>query len=168
MADWIVVGQISGLHGLDGWFKVFSYTQPLTRLADYQPLYLDADTQSNRLPIHLETLHPQGKSLIAKVAGVTDRQSALRWVGQRLWIARTQLPPLPDGEYYWADLEGLEVITATGQHLGQVDHLLATGAHDVLVVRGERERLIPFVRDAVVIAVNLAQRQIQVDWDADF
>jgi 16S rRNA processing protein RimM len=78
------------------------------------------------------------------------------------------LPPAPEGEYYWTDLIGLTVINREGVTLGQVDHLLETGANDVLVVKGERERLIPFLLELVVLEVDLAQRMLRVDWEEDF
>ena len=83
-------------------------------------------------------------------------------------IERAQLPPVETGEYYWADLEGLSVVTTQGVNLGVVDYLLETGANDVLVVKGDRERLIPFLRDQTIKSVDLTQSQIIVDWDPDF
>ena len=79
-----------------------------------------------------------------------------------------QLPAAQPGEYYWSDLQGLEVVTLQGESLGTVDHLLETGANDVLVVTGERERLIPFVLGQVVDDVDLERGEIRVDWDRDF
>ena len=78
------------------------------------------------------------------------------------------MPPLAPGEYYWADLEGLRVVTLDGVELGTVDHLFATGANDVLVVHGARERLLPFVRGTVVVEIDLDARLLRVDWDPEF
>ena len=83
-------------------------------------------------------------------------------------MRRKQLPAAQPGEYYWSDLQGLEVVTLQGESLGTVDHLLETGANDVLVVTGERERLIPFVLGQVVDDVDLERGEIRVDWDRDF
>jgi len=83
-------------------------------------------------------------------------------------VPRSELPdPGPDS-FYWTDLEGLTVRTVAGVELGVVDHLLETGANDVLVLKGERERLIPYVRGAVVTDVDLEQGVITVDWDPEF
>jgi 16S rRNA processing protein RimM len=60
------------------------------------------------------------------------------------------------------------VLNHKGITLGQVDHLLDTGANDVLVVKGDRERLIPFLPEHVILDVDLAQRVLRVDWDEDF
>lgn len=83
-------------------------------------------------------------------------------------MRRDQLPALSAGEYYWTDLQGLRVLTVDGVELGTVDHLFATGANDVLVVKGERQRLIPFVKNQVVREIELEQGLVRVDWDADF
>ena len=89
-------------------------------------------------------------------------------MGYEIGIRRDQLPVTAPGEYYWHDLQGLTVVTVKGELLGTVGHLLETGANDVLVVNGERERLIPFVLDQVIVDVDLDKREIQVDWDKDF
>jgi 16S rRNA processing protein RimM len=89
-------------------------------------------------------------------------------MGYEIGIRRDQLPVAQPGEYYWSDLQGLNVVTVDGHPLGRVDHLMETGANDVLVVQGERERLIPFVLDQVVVDVDLDKGEIRVDWDKDF
>lgn len=89
-------------------------------------------------------------------------------MGCEIGIRPEQMPATGPGEYYWRDLEGLEVVNLQGERLGRVDHLLETGANDVLVVVGERERLIPFVSAQVVTEVDLETGLIRVDWDKDF
>ena len=83
-------------------------------------------------------------------------------------MPRDALPPPKPGEYYWVDLEGLRVETVEGMELGRIDHLFATGANDVLVVRGERERMIPFVQPEVVTGVDFDAGVVVVDWDPEF
>ncbi|MDO5610991.1 MAG: ribosome maturation factor RimM, partial [Pseudomonadota bacterium] len=70
--------------------------------------------------------------------------------------------------YYWVDLEGLQVVTVAGVVLGRVDHLFSTGANDVIVVQGERERMIPFVQPDVITQIDFDAGLIVVDWDPDF
>jgi len=89
-------------------------------------------------------------------------------MGYEIGIRRDQLPATAPGEYYWRDLQGLKVVTVKGELLGTVDHLMETGANDVLVVDGDREHLIPFVLDKVIVNVDLDKAEIQVDWDKDF
>ena len=109
-----------------------------------------------------------GKGVIARLENCSDRDQALALMGFEIGICRDQLPGTAPGEYYWTDLQGLEVVTLQGEPLGRVDHLIETGAHDVLVVTGDRERLIPFVLQQVVISVDLEAGVIRVDWDKDF
>ena len=106
--------------------------------------------------------------MVVKLRGLDDRVSARDWLGADIVVARTRLPPVADGEFYWTDLEGLEVRTTSGVMLGNVDHLLATGAHDVLVVRGGKERLIPFDTASIVERVDLAAGVIVVNWAPDY
>ncbi len=89
-------------------------------------------------------------------------------IGCEIGIPRDELPATQPDEYYWHDLQGLTVVTLAGERLGTVDHLIETGANDVLVVEGDRERLIPFVMGQVIVDVDLDKGEIQVDWDKDF
>jgi 16S rRNA processing protein RimM len=109
----------------------------------------------------------QGKTVIARLDGITDRELAAALVGATIGIARENLPETESGEYYWADLEGLQVVHGDGRVLGKVAYLLATGANDVLVVQGEQEILVPFVRNEVIKDVDLAAGIINVDWEWD-
>jgi 16S rRNA processing protein RimM len=77
------------------------------------------------------------------------------------------LPEPEDGHFYWSDLAGLKVVHRDGTELGNVKDMLETGAHDVMVVEGEQERLIPFVIDEIVLSVDLDERLISVDWEWD-
>lgn len=166
-AEMIAVGRISGLYGVRGWVKVFSYTEPRENILEYSPWYLRRDGRWEAC--RLAGGRRQGKGVTVHLSGVDDRDAAATLVGTEIAVHRQQLPAIPNGEYYWNDLIGLEVVTLEGVRLGRVDHLLETGANDVLVVRDAvRERLIPYVRDAVVRSVDLAGGSIEVDWDPDW
>ena len=160
----LVVGRIAGVYGLRGWIKVFSETNPRENILTYSPWYLGASGQA-RVPAEGRC---QGKGVIARLAGVDDRDQAVSLVGQVIAIRRDQLPPPSTDEFYWADLEGLAVETADGRPLGRVAYLFATVANDVLVVTGERERLIPFLWEDVIKDVDVDRGLILVDWDFDF
>lgn len=162
----IVLGRVTGLFGVRGWVKVFSNTQPREGIANYSPWQLRLGNEWRSFVV--EQGQSQGKGVIVKLEGVDDRDAAAALMGADIAIWREQLPPPAEGEIYWADLEGLEVVTVAGQALGRVSHLLETGANDVLVVRGERERLIPFVRGQVVTDIDLDGGRLVVDWDPDF
>jgi len=158
------MGRISGLYGVRGWVKVFSETEPRANLLTYQPWYLGAECR----PWGLAAGKPHGRGLIAQLEGCEDRDQAAALVGLEIRIRRDQLPWLEADEFYWADLIGLSVETLEGIPLGRVDRVFATAANDVLVVKGDRERLVPFVRDRVVTDVNPGRCRIRVDWDPEF
>lgn len=163
----VLLGRIVGLFGVDGWVKVESYTEPRERILKYKPWALKAPDRE--VQVDQVRGRVQGKGLVAQLPAVVDRDAAMRWVGAEIWVRRSALPRPKRGEYYWMDLEGLDVVTVAGVQLGKVSHLFATGANDVLVVRdGKRERLIPFVLEQFVQEVNLDTGRITVDWDPDF
>jgi 16S rRNA processing protein RimM len=162
----VIVGRVAGLHGVRGWVKVVSYTDPPVNLLGFARWQLrEADGWRS---CEVAESRSQGNGLLARLEGVTDRDQASALLGTDIAVARSELPPPAAGEYYWADLEGLLVSNLEGLQLGRVERLIATGANDVLVVRGERERLVPFVHGSVVRSVDLENGEIRVDWDADF
>lgn len=164
--DWIVLGRVSGLFGIQGWVRVFSHTDPRHGIAGYNPIFLNR--QGEWQPFTIEEGRAHGAGVVVKFAGYDDRDQAATLIQSDIAIRREQLPPVAPGEYYWADLAGLRVVTLEGTELGTVDRVFATGANDVLVVKGERERLLPFVKGQVIVEVDLKQGRLRVDWDPDF
>lgn len=162
----VIVGQIAGVFGVQGWVKVQSYTQPPENILTYRPWWVKLHGEWRVAPVGAARSH--GKGIVARLEGHDDRDQARALVGAPIGISRTQLPPPAPGEYYWADLVGLRVVNREGVSLGTVDHLFATGANDVLVVKGERERLIPFIKDQVILEIDLERGVLTVDWDAAF
>ena len=164
--DWVVLGRVSGLFGLDGWVRVFSHTDPRAGIIRYNPVFLQQRGQWREVAIEAGRAH--GEGVVLKFADCADRDQAMQLIQALIAVRRPQLPPPQPGEYYWTDLEGLRVVTLEGIELGTVDSLFATGANDVIVVKGERQRLLPFVRDQVVVEINLEQGLLRVDWDPEF
>jgi len=162
----IDVGEISGVFGLKGWVKIFSFTNPRENILSYSPLMLTKGDNSKT--VEFVEGQRQGKTVVAHIKGVDTREGAEALLGWKISVDRSQLPEPDENEYYWTDLVGLKVLTTEGVDLGLVDHLLETGANDVLVVIGDRERLIPFVMNNYVIKVNFEDAQIIVSWDLDF
>lgn len=162
----LTVGKIVGLHGVEGWIKLESYTEPRLRIFSYRPWRLKQ--AQSEIEIGSVQGREQGKGIVARLPDCDDRDAAAKWVGATIQVPRSALPKPKRGEFYWADLEGLEVVTVDGAPLGKVSHLFATGANDVLVVRGERERLIPYVTGQFVKEVDLKVGRITVDWDPEF
>lgn len=164
----VLVGRIVGLYGVQGWLKIESWTEPRTRIFDYQPWQIDTAPDAAR-EIKGVKGRPQGKGLVAHLPEVDDRDKAALLVGKDIHVARELLPPPGKDEYYWVDLEGLEVVTIEGVELGRVSHLFATGANDVVVVKdATRERLVPFIQGSYVRSVDLSAGRMVVDWDPEF
>ncbi|MCK4842672.1 MAG: ribosome maturation factor RimM [Methylococcales bacterium] len=161
------VGEISGVFGIKGWVKVYSLTDPRENILSYSPWILKKGSETKE--VKLLNGKQQGKSIVASIEGVSDRNIAESYTGWEILIKKDQLPEPEEGEYYWADLVGLSVETEQGVNLGQVDHLIETGANDVLVVKDDKqERLIPFLLEQVVKKIDLGSSQMIVDWDPDF
>lgn len=159
------MGRVSGVYGVRGWVRVHSFTEPRENILAYSPWRLRSGEAQMTARVRAGRGHGQG--VIAALDIADDRDQAGALVGAEIRVARTQLPPPEPGRYYRVDLLGLRVVSARGETLGHVEHLLETGANDVMVVRGERERLVPFI-DSVVLEVSLDAGLIRVDWDPEF
>lgn len=159
----VLLGRVSGVFGVDGWVKLFSYTEPREAILGYESCLLQQGDTWQALNWKRGKRH--GKTVIAQIEGIDDRDSAEILVGADIGIWREDLPEAGSDNYYWADLEGLTVVNKDGDKLGVVAGLLATGANDVLVVKGDREILVPFVTGRYVLDVDLAAGVIRVDWD---
>ncbi len=166
----LILGQISGYYGVRGWVKVYSHTQPRENIVTYRHWLVNVKGSWQEMTISGGKAH--GKGVVVKFEGFDDRDEVAHLLGSDIAIYRDQLPVLAEGEYYWADLEGLNVVTIDGVELGHVDHMMETGANDVMVVAGERERLIPFTQAPnpghAVMRVDIPSGVIEVDWDPDF
>ena len=165
-AGLVTLGRITGLYGVRGWVKVFSHTEPRDNILRYNPWQVRLKGQWRALRLAEGRAHNQG--IVARLEGYADRDAAAVLLGADIAVQREQFQPLANGEYYWADLIGLKVVTTDGVGLGVVDGLMETGANDVLVVRGERERLIPYLPGQVVVAVDREAGELRVDWDPEF
>jgi 16S rRNA processing protein RimM len=160
----IPLGHVSGFHGVSGWVKIYSLTEPREAIFDYQPWLLGEAFQATRIVQGKK----QGKYLIALLENVGSREEAEALLNQSIAVYRDQFPELPDTEYYWADLIGSTVSLLDGTEVGEIRSMLATGANDVMVVQGEKEHLIPFVLGPYVTEVDLKAGRVVVNWDPEF
>ena len=168
----IRLGSINGSHGIKGWVKVFSYTDPMDAILTYTPWILTKGSTVKE--VRLAEGQRSGKRLVARIEGIDTRNQADELIGFDVLVDQAQLPDLEDGEFYWFQLEGLTVKTTKDLVLGCVDHLMETGANDVLVVEptpdsvDDQRRLVPFVEPDIVQQVDMANRVIVVDWEPDY
>mgnify|MGYP001025444820 CR=1 FL=1 len=190
-AEKIILGRISGVHGVQGWVKIYSWTDPMESIIDYSPWYIrpqvikpdadqgvgpdsgpGADNGAAWQKIKVKSGRKQGKTVVAKLEHCNDRDQAHALIGYEIAIEPGQLETLDDeNEFYWRDLIGLRVVNHQQEGLGVVKDLMETGVNDVLVVYSEedqRERLIPWTPGHAVESVDRDAKVIYVDWDADF
>ena len=145
---------------------MFSFTDIRDNILKYSPWLLKKDSETRLVAVIDGKL--QGKAVVAQLDGVNDRDQAASLMGWDIFITPEQLPKVAKGEYYWSDLIGLNVETNLGVQLGIVDSLLETGANDVVIVKGARERAIPFLQGKTIINIDLDAGKMIVDWDPDF
>jgi len=162
----ITLGSINGIYGVKGWVKVFSFTDPKENILEYKTWRLKKNNQW--FTCTLEAGKSHGKGIIAKLEGFDGRDEVAKLMKSEIMVSRDELPGLPKGEYYWSDLEGLEVVNLEEVSLGHIDHMVETGADDVIVVKGKEERLIPFVQEVYVKKVDLENKVLIVDWPEEF
>lgn len=159
------MGRISVPFGVKGWFKVHAFTETPDSLLGYEQWWIGNDSEWR--PRRVEQAKVQDGSVVAKLEGCSDRDAAAVLRGQAVAISRGAFPAAAANEYYWADLVGLKVVNTEGADFGTVSEIIETGANDVLVVEGDRERLIPFI-EQVIREVDIPGRSIRVEWGADY
>ncbi len=172
----VVIGRIGAAYGVQGWFRVQAFTDPMENFLDYRHCRIGREGEWREVVFDGGRRH--GKGLVAHIAGVDTPEAARELVGSEIAVPAAAMPELAPGEYYWHQLEGLQVLTTSGECLGRVDHLFATGANDVMVVKpcagsiDTRERLLPWLPEQVVLDIRQGEGpgegEIRVDWDPAF
>ena len=152
------MGRVAGFYGVRGWIKV---ERPEAGLAECGEWWIGGE------PHAVQETKPHSGSLLAKLAGIENREVAMKLRGRAIEVRRAALPEPQAGHYYLADLIGLEVVNGKGEKLGVVKRFLTNGPQDVMELAGERERLLPWV-PTVVKGVDLQKRRIEVEWEADW
>lgn len=169
----VTMARIGRLYGIKGWLKLVSFTDPQDNVLDFGGKF-SARINGQWQLLEMDQCKVHGKGLIAHFVGYDDPDLAKGLTGIELSVPQSDLPQLSSEDFYWHELVGMRVETVAGQFLGNVDKMLETGANDVLVVAPEqdsmddRERLIPYLPDRVVMQVSREDRCIKVDWDPDY
>ncbi len=169
----IILGKVGAVYGIKGWLKIHSFTDETDAILDYFPWSLKLGNKTQT--VNITDWRKHNKGLIVKVDNIDDRDDAQALVGSEILTTESSLPDLPQGDFYWRDLIGMNVVTTKGYDLGVVSDMMETGANDVLVVKAnlndgfsKKERLIPYLLDQVVESVSIENKQICVDWDPGF
>jgi 16S rRNA processing protein RimM len=160
----VVMGRVRAPHGVKGWVKIQPFTQEADGLLHYPDLWLDH--QGKWQPHRIAECAMHGSMIIARLEGISDREAAAGLRGRDVAVPRTAMPENREGEFYWDDLLGLEVVNRGRGRIGHIAKLLETGANTVLVVQGEEQLLVPFI-EGVIVSVDLKTRQLTVDWEAN-
>ncbi len=147
--NFIVLGVVIQAHGLKGTIRVRSFAESPQSFEAARKILLRPENGPERWT-EVEWTKPHPKGVLLKLNGIDTPEKAGLLKGAEIGVDRCDLPDLQEGEYFWADLIGLEVLTSAGQLLGRVVNMFETGANDVMVVQGARgEVLIPAVEAAV-------------------
>lgn len=165
MSDFVAVGRVRSAYGVFGWLKIHSFTEPDIAILDLNPWFIKK--HDSYVELNIEATKIQGNGFLVKFFNCETPEAAKKFSNAVLFVKRSQLPKLPKGEYYRSELVGLVIVNKSGDNFGVVKQVLVTGANDVLVVSGEQRRLIPYI-SSVVLKVDLAQKQITVDWQSDY
>ncbi len=171
LADIVVLGKIVDAYGMKGAVKIHPFADDPDAWSSMTHWWLghESDPPHQWRRVKLSKCREHSGVLVASIDDMSDRTAAEQLRGTLVGAPRCELPATRKGEYYWADLIGMEVINLRDQSLGKVMGLIETPANDVVRVgRGESvEQLLPFVA-AVVLDVDLSTRCIRVDWEADW
>ena len=161
----IFVGKVSSPHGIKGWLKVISYTDPIENILSYKEWFI-INKGGSKKTFSIEDSRIQGKKIIVKLDGIEDRDSAEDLKNKEILVSRIDLPKLEENTFYWNDLLDLSVLDQKGKQIGKVDSLFETGSNDVLVIVNEnKERfLVPFIMEEVIRKVDLVKEFISIDW----
>ena len=163
--DLVVMGRIVAPYGVFGWLKIVPDTEEFDSLLDYKTWWIGKDSDWRELKVESAKIH--NDVLVVKLQSIDDRDAAVACKGKQIAVPRASLPKLKSEEYYWSDLIGLAVKNQQNVDFGKITDVFATGANDVIVATGDKERLIPYIAQ-VILEVDLEEKTMLVDWDADF
>jgi 16S rRNA processing protein RimM len=143
------IGKIVRCHGLKGRLKCASYLESAKNLPSLEEVFIrEANGQTK--PFALKHIDVQKRSFILAVQGIDDLAAATALLGCVVLMPAAKLEKLPEGEYYWRELIGLDVVTEEGRFLGRIKEIFPTGSNDVYICGGgEREILLPAIADVI-------------------
>lgn len=164
--DWVVVGCFGRVHGIQGYIKIQSYTEPFENILTYKKWYVFSEGQWKILDI--QEIKASGKNLLARIKGFDTREDVATLTHTEIAVPRKELGTLGKDEHYCCDLIGMKVINTEGDDFGLVIDILSTGSNDVLVTQAQKKHLIPYLLDSYIVSIDTNKRLITVNWDIDF
>ncbi|MDY7032904.1 MAG: ribosome maturation factor RimM [Thermodesulfobacteriota bacterium] len=146
----LLIGKIVSTHGIQGKLRVYSYAESCRTFSTLDFLYVK-DRKGDIKKYKLVHIEPHKNVLLLELEGISFVDDAEKLVGSSVLMEKSSLDSLPEDEYYWFEIIGLEVFTDDGTFLGKVEKIIQTGSNDVYVIRDmDREFLIPAIEDIVV------------------
>ena len=160
--DLVRIGRIAGIHGLRGALRCRPDNPDSESFPTLQTITIQTGSQSREY--QLLTATPAGRGMLKiELAGIADANAAEALKGGIVMVARTSLPPTQPHEFYYFQAIGCEVFLTDQTRLGTIAEVFSNGAHDVMVVQGERrEILIPVIED-IVKSLDLDSRRVVIE-----
>lgn len=159
----VPIGRVTRLHGVRGKIKVDYFGEPAGPVPLYREVWIE-DKTGRLKPYEILEVTPQPPRLILQLRGIQTADEALPLVGKEVCVPKESLPDLPEGEFYWVEIIGMEVETERGTHLGRIQGILPTGTHDVYVVQGKRREILLPAVEKVVLGIDRETRIVRVAW----
>ena len=163
----IYLGKITGVHGIKGWLKIQSFSSPPENILNYPQWIIN--NQDEEECYSIEQGRKQKKKIVVKLEKIDDMNTADSLINSKIQILRSDLPKLPNENYYWSDLVGLSVLNSEETVIGKIESLIETGANDVMVIITLKDEriLIPFVMHEIIKEVNVELSYIKIDWSIE-
>ncbi len=165
----VVLGMVDAHHGIRGGLRIRSHTRPAEQIFEYSVWKVGKKGSPDWETVEVCACGRSGRRLVVQLYGYPDREATETLIGCQIAIERSQLEVLDNGEFYWVDLIGLNVVNQQNVALGKLTSMLETGANDVAVVAYGNgcERLLPWVPQ-VISKVDLEAGVLTVDWDESY
>ena len=156
----ILIAKIQAHQGLNGWLKVYSYSETKQKFSEYKYFFIQKDNNVVRLDIEDISI---GKSIKVKFKNFNCREDSQEYIGKEIFINENQLDALEANQFYWNELIGLTVYLNNGKKIGIVSDIIETGSNDVLVIKGKEEILVPYVFGESVMEVAVEEKKIIIN-----
>ena len=148
----MVIGKVLSTHGIDGWIAIESYSYPREKINTYNT-HLIIDEQ--QVSITIKDLKIMPKKIIIKLEGYDHISDSEKILGEKIYIKTSDLKTLEDGEYYWHELEGLDIYTTKQHYLGKVDFIFNNGSNDIMAIKSNNDYIyIAFIKKNIVVIPN--------------
>ena len=159
--DFFPIGRVSKAHGVRGKVKIEYFGQDFSQFHFYRKVFIE-DPMGRLMPYKILEATPQPPRLILQLNEIRTIEEAQPLVGKEIFIRKESLPDLPEGEYYWIEILGMEVKTEEDKHLGRIKEILPTGPHDVYVVQGKRREIFLPAVERVILSISRQKKVVKV------